>query len=549
MKNLKDNIKSFKINVLNNKVFVFFVLLFTIVAYGYNMFNTTISMDDMAFFTFAGDIHYAVKIMRWGIYLLYPFIGTAEFSPGINSLFAVILLQIAAILLCFLFYSLNGKKNNIYLYTVLASLFITYPLINEIWCCSAMSVNICYNGISFYMCLALLALVYLYYVDVFTIKSVIISGLFMSPVMAGYESVVFFYITVVLIIIYYKNYQKEYNKKNDWFFDGIRYALPLIIALFVRIAVGNVLIMIYNVEPASSLGRSAWLSKSFKEIIIQILYNGWYYLIRGLSYFPIGEFVIALVIFVIITIIDSKNNSFNLLLGLFVILSVFLLSVVQGDYLYYRLAQTVQLFVAYVGYLLVDRFEGTVNKVFIILLLFICLRQSICLHTYLTLNNQRSNNEAFIAQTIGSKLYSEFDTSKTIIFCGEYQLGNFIEDQITIDDDKLGGKVENSLRKLLGVEKSREYEEYISNNINSYFNKQMDAFNGQTMLQRYLAYYGYDIKVLENLSDEEEDKLKGYYELIAKENNMKPYQIKDMGDYILVYLGPTIDAKSKLKYN
>ena len=38
------------------------------------------------------------------------------------------------------------------------------------------------------------------------------------------------------------------------------------------------------------------------------------------------------------------------------------------------------------------------------------------------------------------------------------------------------------------------------------------------------------------------EKLKGYYEKIAIEENMKPYEIKDMGDYILVFLGPTIDG-------
>ena len=68
------------------------------------------------------------------------------------------------------------------------------------------------------------------------------------------------------------------------------------------------------------------------------------------------------------------------------------------------------------------------------------------------------------------------------------------------------------------------------------------------MLKNYMSYYGFDITVLEDLSDEEEKKLKGYYELIAKEEGMKPLEIKDMGDYIMVYLGPTIDRVSKLEY-
>ena len=545
---MKDDFIDFYNEIVCKKRYYIFMLLFCLIAYGYDLANVTVGMDDMAFFTFGGDIHYAVKIMRWGIYLIYPLISTIEFSPGINSLFALLLLVISSILMSFLFYCFNGKKKNIYLYTILSALFVTYPLINEIWVFSAMSVNILYNGISFYLCLALIAILYIYYEDKLSIKSLIISGLILSPVMAGYESVVFFYITLVLIVIYNKNFYNKYNKKNDWFLDGLKYALPLFIALIVRYVVGYTLIFIYDVEANSSLARTSWFTLGFKEVIIQILYNGWYYIIRGLSYFPIGEFVIAFIIFVVITIKDARKAKFNLLLGLFIFLSVFFLSVIQGDYLHYRMAQTVQLFVAYTGYLLIERNVLNKNTIVVGLLLFVCLRQSISLHDYLTLNNQRSNNEAYIAREIGKTIYSEFDKDKTVIFCGEYQLGDFIESQITIDEDSLGGKVENWLREKLDVKQSRKYEEFITSNINSYFNKQMDAFNGQTMLKRYLSYFGFDINVLENLTDEEEDKLKGYYELIAKENNMKPFEVKDMGDYLLVYLGPTIDNVYKLKY-
>lgn len=545
---IKNTFVDFYKEILSDKKFILFLLFFALVAFGYDLFNTTISMDDMTFSIFGKDQHYAVRIMRWGIYLIYPFISTKEFSPFINSLFAVILLLVAAILLCFLFYCLNGKKKNVFAYTVLGSLFVTYPLINEIWDCSAMSVNILYNGVSFYMCLAIPAVIYLYFVGGYSIKSILITGVILSPVMAGYESVIAFYVTLVFIVIYFKNYNKEYTDKFDWLFDGIRYALPLIIALILRLVIGNILLAIFDVESMSSLGRTSWSSKDLKEIIIQILYNGWYYVIRGLSYFPIGEFVIALILFIVITIIDAKNNKLNLLFGLFIVISLFLLSLVQGDYLYYRLAQTIQLFVAYVGYLIIDRYNLGYKPIIIGLMLLICLRQSICLHDYLTLNNQRSENESYIARQIGYKIYSEFDKDKTVIFCGEYQLGNFIQEQITIDENSVGGKVENWFREKLGVEQTRKYEEFVFNNINSYFNKQMDAFNGQTLLQRYLSYYGFDINVLSDLTDEQEDKLKGYYENIAKQEGMKPYEVRDMGDYILVYLGPTIDNAYKLKY-
>ena len=231
-------------------------------------------------------------------------------------------------------------------------------------------------------------------------------------------------------------------------------------------------------------------------------------------------------------------------------LSLFFLSFLQGDYLTYRTAQTVQLFVAFVAYLLVEWLEGKKKSyvVTIVLLLCVCLKQSVNLHTLLALNNQRSDNEAYIARTIGFKLYSEFDVSKTVIFCGEYQLGSFIQDQLVIDENSFAGKIESKIRDVIGQHSNRYYDEFVSTNVNSFWNYQLNTYNGQIMLKNYMSYYGFDITVLEDLSDEEEKKLKGYYELIAKEEGMKPLEIKDMGDYIMVYLGPTIDRVSKLEY-
>ena len=52
------------------------------------------------------------------------------------------------------------------------------------------------------------------------------------------------------------------------------------------------------------------------------------------------------------------------------------------------------------------------------------------LKSFLALNNQRSDNEARIVNSIGQKLYSQFDLDKPVVFCGDYDMGHNIEYQI-----------------------------------------------------------------------------------------------------------------------
>ena len=139
-------------------------------------------------------------------------------------------------------------------------------------------------------------------------------------------------------------------------------------------------------------------------------------------------------------------------------LSLFALSLLNGDYLGYRQTQSIQLFIAYVTYLLFDEldtkkiFNISVEVVLIVLVCFISLRQSICMHTFLALDNQRSDNEAYVASSIGYRIYSEYDKEKTVVFCGLYDMGSFINEQIYPNVNSLAGKIENGLKNKYGYE-------------------------------------------------------------------------------------------------
>lgn len=56
------------------------------------------------------------------------------------------------------------------------------------------------------------------------------------------------------------------------------------------------------------------------------------------------------------------------------------------------------------------------------------------------------------------------------------------------------------------------------------------AYYSQTMMGKYFSYYGYDIQTWSSNDIYP-------YKLIAIEGGMKPGEIRDMGDYLLVFLG------------
>ena len=526
-------ISDFLYEVAFKKRYYLPLLFITFISYAFSIFNRTVSIDDLAQDLYYGAGDLKIKGLRWGQVLINRIFSTISFTPFLNRFLGVIFLLITVVLICSILYYLDNKKNKMFKYTVFSCIFVSYPLINEFFeYYEALTIPLEFAIVS-------LCILYLLANEKYDIKNILLTGLVMSVIMAGYESLIFVYILMVFIILYHQYVINE--DKKGWIKEGFGYALPLFIALVLKFVIGYGLLFItgleYEMDGASSIG---WFN-DFAESLRQLFFNVWYYGVRALSYLPIGEFVLALVIFIVIWI-RERGNYF---IGLFLMISMFGLAILQGSHFGYRMAQTVHLFTAYSFFLLLNEIGGKkLGTILCVLLMFMSYRQAIYLHELLALNNQRSDNEAALIQNIGYRLYSEFDISKTVIFCGEYNIGSYIESQICIEDNTLAGKVEEGVRKILGHNERPFYNEFVQSDVSSVLNWGLKSFDGQVMIKRYLAYCGYDIKVLEDWPDkdgESELKLIRHYTDIAEANDMKPYSIKEFDDYILVYFGPIIE--------
>ena len=531
IKNVFVLIKEYINNIVYKKKFIIPFVLSVFVSYFYSISNGIVFVDDPAHELYYGSDSIKLRTLRWAQVLINRIFGTIQYTTSMYKLFGIIFLVLSAFLFGTLLYFFDSNKEKDNKYIVLSCIYISYPLIQEFWEYDDAL------AIPFGLTLVLFCLIY-QVINKTDFKDYLLLGSILSLVMAGYESPIFAYISLVFLILFIE-YALNKTKDKGWFIEGLKYALPLVIAFVLKYVIGYAVLAISGLSRIDSYGETTiyWLSDASKAVT-QLIFNGFYYGLRGLSYLPIGEFVVCALLFLIFIIVNTKKNKKYLGLGLLYLISLFFMPIMMGAHFPYRTAQTIHLFVAFVVYLIYGCFEDkkikklSLKPVLIVIVGVLCIRQCVFMHHYLSLDKLRSDNEFYVAKSIGYKLVNEFDISKPIIFCGHYDMGDYIEDQIYVDADSLGGKIENSLRKSFGYDGEEYNIPFIETNVNSVFNWAINS-PWQLAIKNYLSYYGYDIEVNEDLTIEETRE----YEKMAKSLNMKAYDIKEFDDYILVYLG------------
>ena len=513
-------LRDFYQNVIKRFSYWGITLLFSMIAYGFSVLNRTISIDDLAKDLYIGSGQKMLAGTRWGMELWHHVLGVTQVTPFIEKFLGVLFLIIASALISCIFYLLGGKSKCIMRYTILSALLITYPLINEIWEYSGANMIVAGN-------LCIVAGTVLYQITSERRWYVrLISGVALSVVASSYETGIFVYITLVLMILFYKYcfVRNNMKKKCQWIYEGFGFSIPLFIALGLRIVIGISLLKIYGLTYAAngaSMLEWEFTFSHVKGLVKDCIYT---YIVSGLVYLPIAVFVILAVAFVaIFTWIGLKRKQLlACVLGICILGSLFLQVLVQGVVMPYRNANTLSLFVAFVGFLILHSPQKW-SKIATCGCLLLCLHQSIYLHQILALNNQRSENELAVVRQIGFRLKSEFE-QKPIVFVGKYDMGDWLSSRVSAAEDTIHGKLYS---KITG--KTR----YIDTNVNSALNWSIQAFGNQNMMKEYFAYCGYDIQLVQENATEK------YYEAtgVAQQNKMKAYEILEQEDYLIISIG------------
>ena len=523
--------KTFWNDILRKPIYWLSIAITCCLSYAFDLANRTLSIDDLSRPHYMHKDNVMIAGTRWGMTLWNDFFGNDEYMPFLDKFWTIIFLILSAVIFSRILYIYFWENKHCLLLCIIFScLWVSFPLINEIWLYNGA------NAISFgNASLAGLVVLLLYNEQKLFTKKTLACAFLLTIVVSSYESGAFLYVSVVLsfllldLIIF---------DKKKWFCKGIQYAVPLILAVIMRYVIGFSLIRLMNLQyEPNGATTILWSDGNVYERIPALFFTLLhYYGIRGLIYLPIGEFVFAAFIGFVCGAVFSirKKNIFIIFLYLILFLSLFFIPILQGTLMHYRSALSIHYFTAFVFTMALFALSFVKNKnyykITLVFLIYLCYRQSVCLNQTLALNNQRSDNDADLIQNIGYRLKTEFD-DKLVIFAGGMDLGDNINRQRHPNQNTLGGYI---YRKL-ALRYNWGYEDTLIFDTNVYpiINWNIRAFGHQKMMQEYLSYYGYDVKTLDDLPWYKYEN----YLYMAKDLNMKPYEIRDMGDYIFVYFG------------
>jgi hypothetical protein len=154
--------------------------------------------------------------------------------------------------------------------------------------------------------------------------------------------------------------------------------------------------------------------------------------------------------------------------------------------------------------------------------------------------NLRSDNEVSVVSQIGFNIKSNFDDKK-VMLAGTYEFSDYINKNIMFGTAKnnITNQLFRNISEKYGFSEWTIMQDFAS--VINWANCSQYEIDGENMIEHFFSYCGYDLNI-ENMKDEE---MLTKYSKIAEDEKMKPYEAKDMGDYILVYLGP---LKNPSKY-
>ena len=532
---------------LNSRFYCVLTILTTVIAYGYAATNISIGVDDVRGQLEIGEGREVIASGRFSQAILPNLLGYhtewIENSFAIDVL-AVIILMLSAINCCILFRKKSKDSLSVIALSVFSSLMLTYPLINEIW--EYTHINIC-------ICMGIfLSTVVVYAVDdwiatKWNIGKVICVSLMMTIVCTSYESVVSVYIFLVFAIIFLAIlFDTDKWSMRLLIKTGLIYLLILFSGLIGRIVIHKAILVIFHIPYVTNgaVGISWEINELGRQLYALIV--GWVdmYLLKSIIYFPLTEIVILGIAYIglfVYFLIYSKKYIIAVP-GTGILLSLVILSLLQGSVTYYRSCQVFSFFVAFSGMLLcyvVQKLnKKIIEHVVIIVLCWLCIVQSVNLNYWLTLNHLRSEEEQRVICDIGSDLRGgKYDMSKPVVFTGAYWLSDEITELASISKEAIRWKAYSYVySKLHNKDYSSVYNnasrKLVQTNVISVISW---ALGNQKDMQALFAKQGISVGILEDTEILDEVYEKVYYGKVPI--YPKEGYIEEEEKYIAVYMG------------
>lgn len=518
---LKQGFKKFLLNPL----YIFPVLISTILCYAYYLTHETVTIDSLS-----SDRYYHGLLVAQGrltATIIENYLGFEHLPIAVENIIGLICFVLGATVFCIIFDKAK-PQSNVLPYTFSTCLYITFPLMNEYFMFKGSVLttggSILLVSFALYFALKIKNL----------IASILISSIFIFFAYSWYESFILVYIGAVFLLLILLADGKKSQK--ELFFNGFWLAPTLFLGFSLEEIISNAIINICNItQDNNNAVGTAWLSSSatLKSFFYDFIYS---FVSKIFCYAPFAILFIFLGVAFVLMILQTKSTKKPILIFFYfgLALTVFFLSIYRGAESAYRTEQGIPFYIGAITLLLSSKIINSNGKkalkIIASLSLVIILTVQICSSNYwYHVNVLRDKEEKQVVCNIAKEL-EKYDKNKPVIFIGYYQLSNNIEDKYTVKKDSVAGRIIDYTSKK--AKKSYTYTA-CQTSISSYISWSICPFSSANVeLKKFFNSCGYDFKLGTN---------EQFKEATKKYINIPSYNdsgyILDAGDYIVVKVG------------
>lgn len=559
-----------------NRGYMGILLLTAICAYGYKVMSTTIGIDDTPSQYYFEEGLIAI-VGRWVLFLLNKFLAFSDFLPFLTDFAAVVILALAAIVWSALFYSILGEKLPTVGYAFFAAVFLSSPLISEVF------TYFLHNGIAIgYLCCGISLCCMREWQSVIrkpgkgagirerlaclAITKIALAAVFLWIAMGCYESFMILWLAALLLLLLTERIVWGRQQK-DIFATLIAGAVTALLAVILRSVMILTVTKGFHLEylQGEAVQRSmtemlGWMLQpgALSELAMILKRTFVLYGVFAYAYLPIRVFVLAAGVIGVVTLwrVISGRDLWALVLWPTAYLAAFSLLFVEGKATLYRSAQFLPVFCGYGALLFVyavwqltgsrgneqerkwcKKLRVGERGLTILILMVLVWNQCLDMTRWFYIDEKKYEAAVKTVDQIALDLERSFDTSKPVIFTGNYEIPySIIQDAYV----SYSSPVYYKMKRLADLIDPNLLDKYNRGNKGVWVAQTPSlsvidwgryAFDSDAELVKFFAMQGYTLKAQEDVS---------LYEGAEKESLELPHYpqegyIVDKGDYIIVH--------------
>lgn len=446
-----------------NRLYMGILLLTAGCAYGYKVTNVTIGIDDTPSLYYFQEGLIAI-VGRWVLFLLNKVISLAEFVPFVTDFAAVLLLIAAAIVWSTLFYSVFGEKIPVVGYAFFVAVFVSCPLISEVF------TYFLHNGIAigYLSCAVSLCFMREWQSSIRkqhkgsglgeklfcpAVTKLAAAAVFLWIAMGCYESFMILWLAGLLLLLLSERIclgteRTARTGERGVFGTLAGGALAALAAVLLRSLMIVVLTKAFRLEylQGEAVQRSVtemlgWMVQpgAFGELAMILKRTFVLYGVFAYAYLPIRIFVLSAVVITVVTLarVIRGRDVWALILLPAVYLAAFSLLFIEGKATLYRSAQFVPVFCGYGALLfayIIYELTGSPGRgvhrklclgtrgIAVAVLVVITWNQCMDMTKWFYIDKQKYDAAVKTVDQIALDLERDFDTSKPVIFTGNYEI-------------------------------------------------------------------------------------------------------------------------------